>query len=225
MEIHRTQNYDLFQIILSNREVDASHVKKLARSIQRKNLLYVRPVIVNNKMQVIDGQHRIEACKLLNEPVYYIIADHLTKDDIAILNTAQKNWSRNDFINFYAIEGREKYKDLSKLINKYQKVPVSTLVSLACGRGTKIREGEISSVNTTRTTEVFDWIMDLHKNRNNAFVTTRNFVTAFNQVVRTEDEFLPVLVASEDASKFHICDSRDSYKTMLRLILPNPKSR
>jgi hypothetical protein len=91
MQILQTKNYDDFKIITSNREVDKNHVKRLSKSILRKNLLYIRPVICNQDMEVIDGQHRIAACQLIDEPVFYIKVDSLTKEDIGILNTAQKN--------------------------------------------------------------------------------------------------------------------------------------
>lgn len=67
MEIFKTKDYDSFLVITSNREVNKAHVKKLAQSIRRRNLLFLRPVICTPAMEVIDGQHRIAACQLLGE--------------------------------------------------------------------------------------------------------------------------------------------------------------
>ncbi|MEJ0030905.1 MAG: ParB/Srx family N-terminal domain-containing protein [Bacteroidota bacterium] len=94
------------------------------------------------EMHVIDGQHRIAACKMLGETVYYI-KDDITKEDIAILNTAQKNWTRMDFINFYAIEGRGDFETLAALINTYPRLKVSFLLN-TCGRSPNLRAGEIN---------------------------------------------------------------------------------
>src|SRR5688572_7627006 len=119
MEIYTTKDYSKFKIIVANREINKEHVRKLARSIKKKNLLFVRPLIVNDRMELIDGQHRLAACEQIGETIFYIKAGGLTKDDIAVLNTAQKNWTRLDFINFFAIEGVKEFKDISRLINKY----------------------------------------------------------------------------------------------------------
>lgn len=115
--IQSTTDYAQFRYYLSNREVDNAHVKKLAASIQRKNLMKIRPALVNEDMYVIDGQHRIEACRLIEEPVYYLITEGLTQADIAILNTAQN-----------AIEGKEEFVTFSKLVNKYNFLRVGILL-------------------------------------------------------------------------------------------------
>jgi hypothetical protein len=135
MEIHKTRDYQQFKSITSNRDVNRLHVKKLSESIKQRNLLWAKPPIVNEKLQMIDGQHRLEACEMVKEDFFYIIGEGLTKDDMAILNTNQKNWTSGDFINFYTIEGLKDYKELSKLINKFEDLKVSMLISFAGDQG------------------------------------------------------------------------------------------
>lgn len=81
MNILKTNDYGLFKSIMANREIDDKHVKRLAKSIARKNLLYIRPLIVNEKMQIIDGQHRLAAAKEIKATVYYLKVDGLTKPE------------------------------------------------------------------------------------------------------------------------------------------------
>jgi hypothetical protein len=215
MEIFQTKDYDSFKVIVSNREVDKTHVKKLSGSIRRKNLLYIRPVIVNTRMEVIDGQHRIAACQEIDETVYYIKVDQLSKEDIAILNTAQKNWTRMDFINFYAIEGRDEYRKLSKLINKYP-VKVSFLLSFCLDAGRRIREGVLQVTEETRCVQVCEWIMELHT-RGFEFVFARDFGRALNSVVKTEAQFKDLIrQATEDT--LVKCSSYPEYRNMLKAI-------
>jgi len=133
MEILKTKDYDQFKTITSNRDVNRLHVKKLAESIKVRNLLWAKPPLVNEKMQIIDGQHRLEACQMVKADFFYMIASGLTKDDMAILNTNQKNWSSADFINYFTIEGKKDYVELSKLINKYEDLKVSMLIAFASG--------------------------------------------------------------------------------------------
>lgn len=171
MEIKNTNDYSLFKSILANREIDEKHVTKLAKSITRKNLLYIRPLIVNEKMQVIDGQHRLAAAKQIKATVYYIKVEGLTKADISVINTAQKNWTRSDFINFYAMDGNVHYKQLAAFIDKYYWLAVSTVVGIAAKEdsrlatlkegGLKLRDVKVSEAAFQRLRQiepVFPWI-------------------------------------------------------------------
>ena len=64
MDVIETTDYDIFKGIVGNRKVEKKHVEMLTGAIDRNNLLNVRPIIVNEEMMVIDGQHRLEAAKL-----------------------------------------------------------------------------------------------------------------------------------------------------------------
>lgn len=216
MEIFQTTDYDKFQIIVSNREVDKSHVKKLAESIKRKNLLFIRPLIVNEKMELIDGQHRLQAAALIKAPVFYVKASGLTKTDITVLNTAQKNWTRIDFINFYAIEGVPEFKQLSKLINKYSHIKVSAIITLCTANQYGLRQGKIYLANYDRAVMVCEWITTLKTKYR--FVLTRDFALGLNDACTSEDSFqkLQSVITTEN---FHQCYSRIEYQKMIQSIL------
>lgn len=66
-----TKDYNIFKKHPNNREIFHANLEKIKRSIQIKNLLEYRPIIVDKKMQVIDGQHRLEAARQLGVPIYY----------------------------------------------------------------------------------------------------------------------------------------------------------
>lgn len=106
MEVKCTTDYSQFKFVKCNRGVRA--LNKLVKSISDCNLLPYNPIKVTPKMEIIDGQHRFEACKLLNLPVYYTIID----DDIAVekaiktLNTAQRNWGLPDYLHFHCENGQ-----------------------------------------------------------------------------------------------------------------------
>lgn len=162
MQIVKTTDYSSFKLIMSNREIDEKHVRKLVKSIQRKNLLFVRPLIVNDKMQLIDGQHRLAAAKEVKADVYYLKVTGLTKADIAVLNTAQKNWTAMDFINFYAVEGNEHYKNLAALIDKYYWIKPSALVRISCGdSASKIKDGGGKIKDLKQVTAFCEWLRSI----------------------------------------------------------------
>ena len=61
MSLEKTKNYEIFKIMDCNRELSAANLQKLIGSIKSRNLLEFRPIIVNSKMEIIDGQHRLAA--------------------------------------------------------------------------------------------------------------------------------------------------------------------
>ncbi len=71
MKINKTYNYDKFGDLDGNRKLNQSNLNWIIESMRKKyNPI---PIIVNKKMQVIDGQHRLEACRRLNLPVFYLV--------------------------------------------------------------------------------------------------------------------------------------------------------
>ena len=56
-QVCETTNYSMFSYMVGNREVVHKHVLNLAKSIKVKDLEI--PIIVNEMMQVCDGQHRL----------------------------------------------------------------------------------------------------------------------------------------------------------------------
>lgn len=216
MQIYVTKDYSSFRSIVSNREVNKSHVKKLAQSIRKKNLLFIRPVIVNDRMEIIDGQHRVAACELLGEQVHYIKVN-LTKEDIAVLNTAQKNWTMMDFINFYAIEGRKEYREFCKLINKYPLMSVTTLMRL-CGNSKNVRQGQINISNISRARQISCWVEQL-RNKRLDFVYERNFCLALDEECTDEAAFEHLIGLPKLPELLIKCDSKNEYRKQIKALL------
>lgn len=121
--ITSTSDYNQFKRDLpGQREVSEKKVKLLMKSINKRNKLYLFPIIVTPKkngfFQIIDGQHRHEAALRMKATLYYTIDHNSEKDDIMIVHGARYNWQISDFINFYANKGLPDYleiKDLMKL--------------------------------------------------------------------------------------------------------------
>jgi hypothetical protein len=159
--IQSTNQYTLFGTIGSNREVDKKHVKRLAAAISENNLLHLNPIIVNSEMQVIDGQHRLQAAKLLNVPIFYVTDDGVNKGHIAALNTNQKNWATMDYVNYWQREKRPGFRDLAKFINN-SGLPVSAAVSLLAfdphGALKSMREGRVDTDNIEMANDIIDFI-------------------------------------------------------------------
>ncbi len=117
--IQKTKDYDKFIFRDDNRErIDQAHVNRLAECIKSKNMLDLRPLIVNDKMEIIDGQHRLLAAKILGVEVYYQIEKKLTAQDIIKLNIS-KAWTLGDYLNFYCQHQYDEYLKLKNFMSKH----------------------------------------------------------------------------------------------------------
>ena len=81
----RTSDYSVFNIMTGNRDVPEIRVRKIKDSIQKNGYIF-NPIICNEKMEVVDGQGRLEALKRLGLPVEYIVHPGLTVSDCIVMN-------------------------------------------------------------------------------------------------------------------------------------------
>jgi len=180
-EIQQTTDYDQFDTIIANREVDQSHVNQLIRSIRQNDLLHINPIIVNKNKEVIDGQHRLEAAKQLKKPIYFIQDDKVDRRHIANLNTNQKNWSLIDYVNYYCVEKVQEFLDLSRLIRKYPFAPISTLITITSSDGSRnmieFRNGKLDLKNYKDAVKILDHINKI-RNLGIEEAYDRNFILA-----------------------------------------------
>lgn len=130
-----TNDYSIFKKLEGNRSTSAEYVQKLVESIQSKNLLHCHPIIVNSKMEIIDGQNRLKAAEKLGLPIYYVIEDSAGGMDVILLNTNRKNWKLENYCDFYISQGNENYKKIKEYSQLYQ---VQLTILLNSARGTRV---------------------------------------------------------------------------------------
>lgn len=123
-EILGTRDYNLFKYVLGNRTLKDSNVHNLVESIKNKNLLHLNPIIVNESFEIIDGQHRLQACKILNIPIYYVMYKGTELEDVRALNTAQLRWGLQDYISSYCQQGNQNYIRFDNLCKKFNISPI-----------------------------------------------------------------------------------------------------
>ncbi|APH20912.1 ParB/RepB/Spo0J family partition protein [Clostridium botulinum] len=125
--VQQTYDYSIFKVHPKNRNVDLKHVEEIKISMQKK--LLFNPILINEKMEIIDGQHRFEACKQLGLPIWFIMVEGLDVQDMQILNLNNNNWRHEDFLDFYIKEDKNNYKVFKKLLYKY-KINFSDLINI-----------------------------------------------------------------------------------------------
>lgn len=131
-EILWTENYPMFKKLTGNRDVDRRNVERLKESILKHGVL-PEPILVNEKFEVIDGQHRLQALRELGLPVPYVIQPGAGSNTAIALNIGQKNWTTVDYVRKYAAEGNPDYVFLAKLIERYRYALTETdILTFSC---------------------------------------------------------------------------------------------
>ena len=117
-KVYTTKDYSIFKRLVGNRDIPETRISKIVESIQ--TIGWVRnPIIVNENMEVIDGQGRLTALQRLKMPVEYIIAEGAGNKECIYMNMNMVNWKLPDFIKSYAEQGNENYQRLLTLMEKY----------------------------------------------------------------------------------------------------------
>ena len=135
IKTYRTNDYGIFKTIVGNRTISLHNVNSIIDNI-KKNGVLPTVIIVNEKMEVIDGQHRLEAFKQLGVPIEYQIRKGLSLKDCIAYNVSGKKWEIIDYIESYAELGNEEYKTLLRVVREFPNIPVRTLVMIISSRNT-----------------------------------------------------------------------------------------
>lgn len=119
IKIEKTTNYGKFKSIRGNREINRVHLNKLCNSILENNLLEANPIIVNEKFQVLDGQHRLLAAEKLGLPIYYVLTPNGAGSiaEVQMLNSNLRVWSMLNYLNSYVARGNSDYVELQNFTN------------------------------------------------------------------------------------------------------------
>jgi hypothetical protein len=110
MNIQTTLDYNQFKRIAGNRPINNIQVRKLYESIaEDPGIAMATPIIVNDNMEILDGQHRLAAMKKLNLPVSYFMVDSMGLEQVQRMNSATKTWSPVDYAKSFSELGNENY--------------------------------------------------------------------------------------------------------------------
>ena len=116
--VYSTRDYSKFKRLIGNRDIPEHRISKIIDSIQKIGWVH-NPIVVNEKMEVVDGQGRLTALQRLKMPVEYIIAPGASTKECVYMNMNMVNWKLPDFIKSYAEQGDENYQRLLTLMEKY----------------------------------------------------------------------------------------------------------
>lgn len=166
-KIQSTQDYKLFKRIRGNRKVIRSHVNKLRSAFEENpKAIEYNPILVNENMEIIDGQHRFDAASQLELPIYYQKVPGLTLHDVQVLNSNTRTWTPIDFAEAFAEIGLESYKLYLAHKKKYKLAHDVTMAYVGVGvpnTSTGFRTGRFRAGDQKRTKQYSDWLVEIKK--------------------------------------------------------------
>ena len=130
--VYKTTDYSKFRMLEGNRAVLNTRKQKIRKSIDVHGQLF-SPIIVNEKMQIIDGQARYEVFREKNLPIYYIMEQGLSVEDCQTLNSTGTPWTLKDYIDSYEVQGNENYIRLNRLIKAHRLCSIRAVLFAAIG--------------------------------------------------------------------------------------------
>lgn len=120
LTINSTTDYGQFKLMKGNRVVDYNHVRRLKREMEENpEMVAASPILVNESLFVVDGQHRLQAALELKVPIFYIVSEGATIEATRHLNITQRRWKLLDFAQSYADSGRTDYLTFLRVYAKY----------------------------------------------------------------------------------------------------------
>ena len=133
MLIHWTIDHTRF-VLKDNRPVDLRHRRDLHQSMEEYGFLWNYPLMCrrldNGKLLILDGQHRQAVAQKLGLGVAYTLVEHDV--NVAALNTTQRPWKTQDYLDRYAAAGNPHYIELKEFCDQHG-LSVSNGLSMLCG--------------------------------------------------------------------------------------------
>lgn len=125
VKVYSSPDYRRFVALDGNRAINKKKIQRIVKEIQTGNdVLDQVPVLVREvkgKLEVIDGQHRLEVARQLKRPVHYIIRDQeMSLYNVAKVNSNTEKWKDADFINCYIKAGNTNYTRLKQFCKQYE---------------------------------------------------------------------------------------------------------
>lgn len=126
--VQSTQDYARFKYLNGNRDLKEPNIKAIQNQVQQFGQRI--PIVVNERNEIIDGQHRLEACKRLGIPVKFIVDIGATIDHVISANIVGQKWSLMDYVNRYMSEGNSNYDRLHAFIIECKKHGISASAAM-----------------------------------------------------------------------------------------------
>lgn len=144
--VYETDDFSIFKLNPYNRNITETKVKNFM-SQGVKDVIFP----VNKQGEILDGQHRIEACKRLKQSVTFQIIDDADADYIHEINAVGNAWNHINFLEHFAKRGFKQYIFLQNFIQKYPSKIVSKKEIIKLLRGLSVKSGSRGNETAVRS--------------------------------------------------------------------------
>ena len=224
-----SKQYDLLTKLLGNRVVAPKNVENKKELLEKNGFKSTNPVIINQKGQMIDGQHRRLAAEELNMPFKFTI-DVAVKAEESLqatieLNNSGKPWVTLDYINAYAENGNEEYEKLlalceeldlnmSKTLILYLGAKANNEFQKSIAKGVFKFDENKAQLARNRKKEL-DLLSDLVTQRYKKLVESQPFYCAYLELSRKENFKFKVLKEQFDKMRYTVLDRKNLMETLI----------
>lgn len=217
--IYETKEYDNFKLLNENREIKKSHVDYFVRELKENGQQI--PIKVNKKNQILEGQHRFTACKILDIPFqfFYTNEKQTKKKQLNSLISLQKglDWSIKNHLDTQCIIGNPIYVEFKKLAERHSEFTLSTIVNLAenASGAKKFKEGKLTADRFLFVDQLLTAAKSLKPFYK--FYSRTTFIMSLSYLAR-HNEFDMTYFLSKAVTYSNMlvgCNGRDAYRDML----------
>jgi hypothetical protein len=117
-----------FKWLKGNRDLNEGNIKAVMNQISAFGQR--QPIIINERNEIIDGQHRLEACRRLEIPVKYLVDPGATINHVISANIVGKKWTLIDYIKRFVAENNEHYIKLYDFLIEAKAAGIGTSSAL-----------------------------------------------------------------------------------------------
>lgn len=191
--VHETTDYKKFKLLIDNRQTARTHINKLKDAINKNpEIMKVQPILVNEKYEIIDGQHRFVAASELGLPIHYTQVYGLDISTARDMNVMQRRWGVDDYAYSYAKAGNVHYKAFNEYRREYPSMSASVLQTILAGQTNDLygdfRKGDFV---VKRDEEDTRWILEqldtIKEVTMNEMPISKPFVVGFLTALSKED--------------------------------------
>lgn len=191
-----TSDYKQFKFLVNNRQTARTHINRLKDAITRNpEILEVQPILCNEKLEIIDGQHRFVAASELGLPIHYTVVQGLDISTARDMNVLQRRWHMDDYAYSFAKAGNVNYKAYNQYRREHPGMSGSLLIVVMTGnkkRGQSMsNDFRVGNFVIERDQEDIEWTLkeleDIKRITMNEIPLNRPFVQALLIALENED--------------------------------------
>lgn len=176
-KIYYTTEYGRFKFLKGNRDINEAKVNKIKEVIESGvDVLRYAPIIVNEAMEIIDGQHRYAVSRELRTNVYYVVHKEATLSIVPTINSNHTKWRNVDFLNSYLDLKKPAYIALDEFIKEFHGVSLNTAIKMFHsgtpqdgGAIEHFRDGNLSDKHSAYSYSVANTLQTLAPHTDNPF--------------------------------------------------------